>query len=261
LQITVRKQYSHGFTLQGAYTYSKSLTNIYNSTANSNLSTDMAQQYGPSNFNRPQRFVLNYGWDLPFGKHTGVTGKVLEGWNVSGVTTIQNGVRLTLIDTRGGTAFGNSQTTVEGGYSRAQMCPGKTYGDLITPGDIKSRLGGASGGPGFFNGAALCTSPAVNPDGTLTTQAACPTCATLYGNSGVGILPGPGQLNFDFSVLKTTSIREGHSLQFRAEFFNLFNHAQFLFDGLHQVNSPTESWITSTSVNPRIIQLALKYSF
>jgi len=268
LQITARKQFSRGFTVQGAYTFSKSLTNIYNSTANSNLATDMAQQYGPSNFNRPQRFIINYSWDLPFGTHTGALAKVAEGWNLSGVTTIQNGVRLTLIDTRGGTAFGNSQTSVEGGYSRAQMCPGTTYGDLITPGDVKSRLGGNSGGPGYINSAAICAPAAINPDGSATTLAACPGCATLYGNSGVGILPGPGQLNFDTSVIKTTRITESQSIQFRAEFFNLFNHAQFngpsqngVIPALPQVNSPTGGWITSTSVNPRVIQFALKYMF
>jgi hypothetical protein len=272
LQATVRKQFSQGFSVQAAYTFSKSLTNIFNSTANSNLATDMAQQYGPSNFNRPQRFVVSYSWDLPLGTHTGMLAKVAGGWNISGVTTIQNGVAMTLIDTRGGTAFGNSQTTVEGGYSRAQMCPGKTYGDLITPGDIKSRLGGSSGGPGYINMSAVCAptiigdpEPVFHPElGTVVIERS----ATAYGNSGVGILPGPGQVNFDSSIIKTTRITESQSIQFRAEFFNLFNHAQFNgpsqngpIPSLPQVNSPTGGWITSTSVAPRVIQFALKYSF
>jgi hypothetical protein len=93
--------------------------------------------------------------------------------------------------------------------------------------------------------------------------------ATAYGNTGVGILPGPGQLNCDFSVLKTTRISEKQTLQFRAEFFNLFNHAQFSAPSkrsadpyvLPDVNSPTSGWIISTSVNPRVIQFALKYMF
>jgi hypothetical protein len=272
LQITLRKQLSRGLSFQAAYTYSKSLSNIYNTTANSNLSTDMAQQYGPTNFNRPQRLIFNYGWDLPFGQHTGAFGKVTEGWNVSGVTTIQNGVSLTLIDTRGGTAYGNSQTTVEGGYSRPQMCPGKTYADIPSSGDTKSRLGGNSGGPGFYNLSAFCA-PRVIGDPELATIpplgvfAGVPS-ATDYGNAGVGILRGPGQANFDFSVLKSTRITESQSIQFRAEFFNVFNHAQFngpsqngVIPALANVNSPTGGWITSTSVNPRIIQFALKYSF
>jgi hypothetical protein len=272
VQVTVRKQLSYGISFQGAYTFSKSLSNIYNSTANSNLSTDMSQQYGPTNFNRPQRFIFNYSWDLPFGRRTGGMSRVVQGWNVSGVTTVQNGVRLTLIDTRGGTAFGNSQTTVEGGYSRAQMCPGKTYGDLITPGDIKSRLGGNSAGPGYYDLTALCAPPVIGDPEVATVPplgiTAGQPAATAYGNAGVGILPGPGQVNFDFSVLKTTPITESQSIQFRAEFFNVFNHAQFngpsqngVIPALANVNSPTGGWITSTSVNPRIIQFALKYMF
>ena len=69
-------------------------------------------------------------------------------------------------------------------------------------------------------------------------------------------------------MLKTTRIFENHTLQFRAEFFNLFNHAQFNgpsqggpLPALANVNSPTGGWISSTSVNSRIVQLALKYIF
>jgi hypothetical protein len=269
LQVTVRKQLSYGLSLQGSYTWSKSLTDLFNSVANSNNASNLAQQYGPSNFNRPQRFILNYSWALPFGKHNGVTGKLLGGWNLSGVTTIQDGTQVSLIDNRGGTAYGVSGTSASGGYSRAQLCPGQTYADIATPGGIESRLGGNSGGPGYFNKAAFCTPPAFNPDGSLTTAAACPTCAIGYGNTGAGILMGPGQFNFDAALLKTTNLTERQSVQFRAEFFNLFNHPQFNgpaqvllgTQGLPNVNSPTGSWITSTSVNPRVIQLGLKYIF
>jgi hypothetical protein len=153
------------------------------------------------------------------------------------------------------------------------MCPGKTYADLVTPGGIESRLGGNSGGPGFYNLGAVCAPPVIGDPEVATIiplglKAGVPA-ATTYGNSGVGILRGPGQANFDFSVLKSTRITERQSVQFRAEFFNVFNHPQFSPPSynsvgryyLPDVNSPTGGWITSTSVNPRIIQLALKYSF
>jgi len=264
LQVTVRKQLSRGFSLQGAYTFSKSLTNIYDTTANSNDANNLAQQMGPSNFNRPQRLVLNYSWDLPFGKHKGVVGGILGGWNLSGVTTIQKGVPLTLIDSRGGTAYNVSGTSVQSGYSRAQLCPGKTYADIASSGDIKSRLGA------YFNGSAFCAPPSIG-DGSVT----------AYGNAGVGILQGPGQFNFDTALLKSTRIREGQTLQFRAEFFNMFNHAQFSNPGaagslvsLLNVNTiapsavcpgggacATAGRITSTAVNPRVIQFGLKYIF
>ena len=272
LQVTVRKQLSHGLTLQGAYTWSKSLTDVTVDSANSNNAGNLAQQYGPSYFNRPQRFVINYSWQIPSLKRQGFVGKVTEGWSISGVTTIQDGVPMTFVDGNAGTAYGTNGTTSTSGFGRAQLCPGATAATIATPGGIEQRLGGNSGGPGYFNAGAFCPAPAIMPDGvTVTTQAACPTCATLFGDSGVGILLGPGQFNFDTSVLKTTTIHERQTLQFRAEFFNFFNHPQFA--GLAP-NNPTgeiaylpqpltagASTITATSVNPRIVQFGLKFIF
>jgi hypothetical protein len=152
------------------------------------------------------------------------------------------------------------------------MCPGKTYADIPSSGDIKARLGGNSGGPGYYNLSAFCAprvigDPEVATIPPLGVFAGVPA-ATAYGNAGVGILRGPPQSNFDFSVLKSTRITESQSIQFRAEFFNVFNHAQFngpsqnaVIPALANVNSPTGGWITSTSVNPRVIQFALKYMF
>ena len=273
LQVTVRKQFSHGLTLQGNYTWSKSLTDLTVDSANSNNASNLNQQYGPSYFNRPQRFIINYSYDLPFGKHEGFLGKLLEGWNVSGVTTIQDGAPMTFVDGAAGTAFGTDGTGTTSGFGRAQLCPGMTYANIATPGGIESRLGGYSGGPGYFNVNAFCTAPAIMPDGvTVTSQAACPTCATLFGNTGLGILLGPGQVNFDASIIKTTKITERTTFQLRAEFFNLLNHPQFAnldpgsgtggtVSQLPNVFSASAGTAVSTSVNPRIIQLGAKFIF
>jgi hypothetical protein len=273
LQVTVRKQYSHGVTLQGSYTWSKSLTDLTVDSANSNNAGNLMQQYGPSYFNRPQRFIINYAWDIPFGKHNGAVGKLLEGWQISGVTTIQDGAPTSFVDGSAGTAYGTQGTGTTSGYGRAELCPGMTYANIPTPGGIESRLGGYSGGPGYFNAAAFCTAPAIEPNGTtITTQAACPTCATLFGSTGQGILLGPGQFNFDASLLKTTHITEKSTLQIRAEFFNLFNHPQFAaidpssgtggtLSSLPQPLEAGQGTITTTSVNPRIIQLGAKFVF
>ena len=281
MQITVRKQYSHGFTFQGAYTYSKAMTVEYNNVANSNYAGDLAQQYGPATFSRPQRFVANYSYDLPFGTHTGILQKVLGGWNVSGVTVLQGGSPITIADQTAGTLYGTNGTS-QAGFGRVQIAPGMTYADIATPGSVENRLGGASGGPGWFNKAALIAPPAMSPTGTIyysapgnTGQAQCAaanpgiTCGTLYGNSGTGIIQGPGQFNFDISILKTTKIFENHTLQFRAEFFNAFNHPQFTnpnygqgaIYALPNFAAGNFGQITSTSVNPRVIQFALKYIF
>jgi hypothetical protein len=83
----------------------------------------------------------------------------------------------------------------------------------------------------------------------------------LFGNSGVGVILGPGQFNWDASILKTTRLFERHELQFRTEFFNTFNHPQFSNPGSLAVGTANFGQITNTSVNPRIIQFALKYIF
>ncbi len=108
----------------------------------------------------------------------------------------------------------------------------------------------------------------------LTNTATCPFPAigngTDFGNSGVGIVRGPGQTNTDFSITKTTPIGEKQSIQFRSEFFNLFNHPQFAIPatagaaGFNQLlfpSSPNFGLITATSINPRLIQFALRYQF
>jgi hypothetical protein len=281
MQVTVRKQFSRGFTFQGAYTWSKTMADQYDNVSNSNNANNLAQQYGPAEFSRPQRFVANYSYDLPLGTHTGVMQTLLGGWNVSGVTVIQGGAPITIADSTAGTLFGTSGAS-QAGFGRVELAPGMTYADIATSGGDEARLGGASGGPGWFNKAAFVPPPAMSPTGTVyysipgsSGQAQCAaanpgvTCGTLYGNSGPGVILGPGQFNFDISILKTTSIRENHLLQFRAEFFNAFNHPQFTnpnfsqggIYGLPNFAAGNFGQITSTSVNPRIIQLALKYIF
>ena len=259
LQATLRKQFSHGFLVQAAYTFSKSLTNSNQLSANSNNASDTAQQYGPSWFNRPNRFIVNYSWDLPFGKHSGALDKMLGGWNLAGVTTVQAGDRFTVIDSSGGTIYGTSSTTTSGGFSRAQLCPGITYSSMYSSGGVEARLGGSSGGPGWFAANAFCPPPVIG-DGTD------------FGSTGQGIAAGPGQFNFDVTLQKTTRISEKQTILFRAEFFNLFNHPQFedpnttftqpSTPALPDVNSgPVFGRIIATSVSPRVIQLGLKYVF
>jgi len=261
LQLSVRKQLSYGLTMQAAYTWSKGLTDLSNisanPTANSNNASDLAQQYGPATFIRPQRFVLSYSYDLPLPERKGALGKVLQGWNVSGVTLLQNGLPMTIGDASAGTIYGTAGGGNQSGYARAQMCPGMTYANIATPGGVEQRLGGNSGGPGYLNRAAFCAAPAIG-DGTD------------YGNSGTGIIQGPGQFNWDISILKTTRITEKQIVQFRSEFFNAFNHPQFnnpnngggfLVNSVPDVASGSFGQITTTSVNPRVIQFALKYVF
>jgi hypothetical protein len=249
-QFTLRRQFASGLNIQAAYTWSRGLGNITNGSANYNHAGDLAQQYGPTEYNRPHRFVLNYSWEIPaFGD--GAVRRVFENWTVSGNTIIQSGAAMTITDAAGGSAFGTgSADTTQGGRSRAQFCPGVTHGDLDTPGEVKNRLGGASGGPGYINRGAFCPPPIIGSDGV----------ATDFGNSGMGIMLGPGQHNWDVGLAKMIRIGERQTVTFRSEFFNIFNHAQFANPNT-QRNSASFGIINATSTNPRLIQFALKYAF
>ncbi|HEY7387929.1 MAG TPA: carboxypeptidase regulatory-like domain-containing protein [Bryobacteraceae bacterium] len=253
LQVSVRKQFSHGLFLQGSYTWSKDLSDMYQTNASgnggdSNYPGNLAQQYGPVTFNRPQRFIINYRYDLPFGTHKGALGYVANGWSVQGVTTVQNGSPFTITDQRNGTVFaiGTYDT------ARAQMAAGSSYGQIATAGGVESRLGGPSGGSGYLNASAFGIAPVApfSPDNS-----------TLFGNSGIGIIQGPGQFNWDISIFKNTKITERHQVELRFEFFNAFNHAQFGNPAAALDTPSTFGQITATTVNPRIVQLALKYNF
>ena len=133
--------------------------------------------------------------------------------------------------------------------------------NAATSGPITSRLGGAFSTNGYLNPAAFCPAPVLGSDGK----------ATGFGNIGQGTLLGPGNNNWDMSLAKLTKVgglREDATLLFRAEFFNAFNHPQFSFSpnndialANQDVSAATFGQITTSSVNPRLIQLVLKYSF
>jgi Carboxypeptidase regulatory-like domain len=262
IQATVRKQFSHGLTLQAAFTFSKDLTELQqclvgcigDGQTNSNDPSNLRQQMGPAAFSHPQRFVLSYNYELPFGHAQGALGKLTNGWSVSGTTIAQNGTPLTFNNSNAGTAFygGANPANGEGGSSRAQLCNGQTYSSIKSPGGVESRLGGRSGGTGWINAGSFCA-PLVAPFS--------PDNSTLFGNSGIGIILGPGQVNYDFSLLKITNITERQTVQFRAEFFNAFNHPQFGNPVTNQQTPATFGIIQGTSTNARVIQFALKYIF
>jgi hypothetical protein len=239
LQTSVRKAFSYGLSLQASYTFSKNLTNLNGGGD----PLDQDQLWGPTSYDRPHRFILNYQYHLPFGTHQGAMGKLLNGWSVSGITTIQNGGPITINESSRSNIYGASS-------SRAQMCEGATHASIATSGDIHDRLGGVSSASGYLNPDAFCALPTggIYGDGTG------------WGNSGVGILRSPGQHNWDISIIKDTMISEGHRFQFRTEFYNAFNMPQFGGPS-SDVTSSTFGQINSTTVNPRLIQFGFKYIF
>ncbi len=245
LNVSLEKRFSHGLQFLGSYTWSKQMSTDSNSVngANGGSATgnqnDPRQRYGPDSFIRPQRFVLSAVYALPGPKDLhSLLGQTLGGWQLGTVTTLQAGQLLTITETNANNVFGITT-------DRAQIA-GCTYSQLVTPGSARQNVNN------YFNKTCFPNAfPVVGDDGKATT----------FGNSGVGIVQGPGQANVDFSVIKKFPIyAERLHLDFRAEAFNLFNHANFSNPTLSE-NSASFGRILTTAVNPRIMQLALKLSF
>jgi len=269
LQLTVRKTFSHGLTFQAAYSYNRAfLSNwianpaIVGATANPTWNLNpLVSQYGPNGEYAPNRFTLSYSYDLPVHAQ-GVLGYVANGWRVSGETTIQQGFPLNVVDNNLGSIFGMS-----GGSpiaSEAEFRSGMTRANAATTGSIDSRVLN-----GWINVNAFCSSQLT---GNACQNAYTVANGTGAGNSGQGQLLGPPQDNWDISISKLTKvggIHENANLEFRAEFFNAFNHPQFANPGNGapagangvDISSGGSPAITSLSVNPRLIQFALKYIF
>jgi hypothetical protein len=243
LQATLRKRFSHGLQAQAAYTFSRAFNSVFT------LDDPNYSVYGLNSAYHPQRLAISYLWNLPLGAHQGLLDKLTSGWSVSGVTVAQDGTPLTPTDTRGGTIYGFGPGAAV--LSTAEYAAGMGAANVASAGSVQQRLGGANGGGGWFNKAAFGTTPVIGN-------------GTGYGDGGIGTVLGPGQFNWDMSLTKTTKVgglREDATLQFRTEFFNTFNHPQFSNPAVVDVSKATFGTITSTSVNPRLIQFALKYLF
>jgi hypothetical protein len=247
LEASLAKRQSHGFQFLASYTFSKTLDTDgadVNSTSAGNALTlgdqnSPAQRWGRASFDRPHRFVFSETWNLP-GPPEGYERMVLGGWAASAVVTIQSGSALTIADTNTNNVFGISE-------DRAQLNGICSRKQLVKGGSVESELGG------YFRANCFTTPPIIGSDGI----------GTAFGNSATGIVNGPAQANLDLAFSKTSTLwgsLEKTSLQFRAEFFNALNHPQFANPDAN-FTSPTFGVISSTAVNARVGQLALRYEF
>lgn len=249
LQASLTKRFNHGFLLQASYTFGKTLDDVANGTGSDSpwggfFSGDAHGPrnlaWGPADFNRPQRFVLSYFWQLPtIQSAKGFTRQLVNGWLLSGVTTFQSGLPITINDQRAATVFGAFFFSQMGTY-----CSGMGNGDVATHGSVESRLNN------YLNVNAFCAPPVIG-DGTG------------FGDVGRGVVYGPGNANWDVSVTKQFNVptwEESSNIEFVAEFFNFFNTPQFV-NPATLLPYANFGQITRTSVSPRIIQMALKFNF
>jgi outer membrane receptor protein involved in Fe transport len=227
MQVNLEKRFSHGLQFQAAYTWSKSIDNA-SSFENILNPLDYRRSRSLSLFDARNRFVFSYYYQFPAFKKTGATGKILNGWALSGILTFQSGfpIRIT------------SSDDLELMYSYDFELPGE-------PDQVKSfnRLDPRGAGNLAFDPATFA-----------------PQALGTIGSAPRSVCCGPGINNFDFGLHKETQLTERTRLQFRAEFFNLFNHAQFSkVDG--NITDGSDFGRTVRARDPRLIQFALKLFF
>ena len=197
LQASVTRRLSKGLRLQASYTWSKSLDNNSGSGTGATFTgvdgdqTRLSLNRGPSDFDRTNRFVLNFSYQVPnwgYGlKDTAVGKRLFGGWQLAGVTILQSGTPFSILDTSGAALYGPSS-------SRASWAPGATIESAQSSGRTQDRLNK------YFNTAAFVRS------------------GDLFGDSSRNLLRGPSQNNLDFSISKMIPIREKINMEWRTEF-------------------------------------------
>ena len=233
LQVKLEKRYSNGLSFLASYAWQKLLdgtTNDQNGNAVNNP-FNLKTMKGPSDIDIEHRFVFSYGYELPFGRGKmfgssmpRLLDEVIGGWQLAGITTFQTGFPFT-------PQLGQSDPAhVNYAYARRPDVVGS--GSLANPSISR-----------WFN---------IN-------DFAVPQLYTI-GNAGRNILRGPNYQNWDVSLLKNFNFTERKYLQFRAEFFDLFNHPNFGLPNTNIEDKVHGGQITSAN-DPRIMQFALKLYF
>jgi hypothetical protein len=225
LQLNVEKRFSKGFSVLANYAWAKTMDDM--GTTIPLLGREFNRAV--ANENVPHIFHLTGIWDVPVPRFAGVAGRLLNGWELASVTTWQSGLPFSLV-----TGADNSFSSA--GIDRA---------DFIGTNLSQARLSGLS--------------HAQMVDRFLNTSLFVSNAVGTFGNSGRNILRGPRSFNTDLGVIKNNNFTDRMKLQFRAEFFNIFNNVNFNGPG-STVGTPGFGKITGAR-DPRILQLMLKVMF
>ena len=235
LEASLTKRLSKGLTLLASYTFSKTLdsdpSDVNGTSAGNSIplgnQDSTAQRWGRVSFDRTHRFIVSGVYAFP-SPSLSLAKALLGNWAIAGVLTAQSGQALTIGYNNATNVFGITE-------DRAQIAPGCSAANLVTPGPVQSKLNG------YFNTACFATPPVIGSDGI----------ATAFGDSASGIVDGPGQFNIDLSLRRNFPIawpKEGSQLQFRVEFFNVLNHPQF---SNPIIIRPSDPHLSARSLAPR----------
>jgi outer membrane receptor protein involved in Fe transport len=283
MQVAVSKSMGHGLQFQNSFTWGKSIdtssaSGLGDQFGNSVSSMDWFDQKltrARSDFNVGRTVNISVTWKLPTAKSLpGPAAFLTNGWEFGSIFTASDGVPFTLT---WGTGSDPAGTGSADDYAFPDRLGGSGCATLTNPGDhvnyIKTQCFSVPKAPNvaYFNAAApLGCDPAFGSSNPTDPNYL--WCFNKRGNAGRNIIDGPGLLNLNFSVNKDNHIRrisETFDVQFRAEMFNILNHANFqpphtangeadVFDSTGTLNSSV-GVLTRTSTDAREIQFALKF--
>jgi hypothetical protein len=232
LQVSAEKRFSHGLQFQAAYTFSKSIDDA-SSFENMLNPLDFRDSRALSLFDARNRFVVSYVYQFPHAEIHGLAGKVLNGWQTAGIVTFQSGFPIPIM----------SSDDLELMDSSFFQYPGEP--NQVAP---LQRLNPRNP-----------LNEAFNPDIFQ------PQALGTIGDASRSVCCGPGINNIDFSLMKDTQLAERYKMEFRAEFFNIVNHAQFTkVDGNISDGDPAQGGTFGKVLqarDPRLVQFALKLIF
>ncbi len=268
LELQVIKRMSHGFEMQGSYTWSRAIDGGDGSIASDSFQNSIPALFyflpkyrrAAADFNITHNLTISYLWNIPTPASLhGVMGGLAKGWQLGGIMQIKSGIPFTPLI--GGDPLGLGSSAPFG------------YPDRISSGGCSAPVNPRN--PNAYIKVNCFSLPVATPaiaancapfsgDGNPIVG----TCANLLGNSGRNSVYGPGLVDFDFSAVKETKVFERFTVQFRAEIFNLFNRANFnpplannqIFDQ-GGVANPAAGVLDSTSTSSREVQFALKFIF
>ena len=253
LQIELLKSFSHGLSLQASYTYSRTMDDVsdalgvlVNDSYQAQDPRNLSANWGPAEFDVPQRFVTNAAFAIPWTKRfTGYESKALDGWTIDGVVTAQSGFPATILS---GPVLNIADVAIlGGGVERAN-------------GDAKAFQPAPAGSPSAAAIPSLCArgvgAGCTNTSGFPLTQ---PLLGNL-GDSGRNQLRLASFVDMDLGVYKDTRVKENVTLQFRWETYNLLNHPNFS-GFVNTLTAPNFGTYTSTANGPRTMQFGLKVLF
>jgi hypothetical protein len=289
LEAQLAKRMSRGFQMQGTFTWSKSMdtssASVAGDTFGNSISSlawyDLRLSRGLSDFNVGRTLVVNGTWEVPTPKSFSAPAQwALGGWELGLIFTASDGIPFTA---SWGTGSDPQVTQSSDDWAFPNRLGGPGCKTLTNPGNpnnyIKTQCFAVPTAPdmNFWNQNCDVAPPNAQPTPGPPIQppflVSFPQCFNLRGNAGRNILIGPGLTSLDFSVFKNNYVKrisERFNVQFRAEIFNILNHANFappstptntdIFDGTGAL-SQGAGLLTRTTTTAREIQFALKVVF